>query len=158
MAALFLDDRDLRLLLFGGKDGAGKTTCATATAIRSSRSSPQGSILLVLSDPAHSLADSLAGFTPAHNLEIIEFDARECLVTFKENHNEKLHNISSHGFKRLFPTNIMSWFIAKVRPAVCIDLWSWGRLYTSLHGKSRCLCILKEYEEKVYLQAFKSEE
>jgi arsenite/tail-anchored protein-transporting ATPase len=46
-----------RILLFTGKGGAGKTTCAAATALRAAE---QGYRTLVLSaDPAHSLADAL---------------------------------------------------------------------------------------------------
>lgn len=46
-----------RILLFTGKGGVGKTTCAAATALRAARS---GKKTLVLStDPAHSLADAL---------------------------------------------------------------------------------------------------
>ena len=46
-----------RILLFTGKGGVGKTTCAAATALHAAR---QGVKTLVLSsDPAHSLADAL---------------------------------------------------------------------------------------------------
>jgi len=46
-----------RILLFTGKGGVGKTTCAAATALRAAE---QGYRTLVLSsDPAHSLADAL---------------------------------------------------------------------------------------------------
>jgi arsenite-transporting ATPase len=46
-----------RILLFTGKGGVGKTTCAAATAQRAAR---QGKKTLILSsDPAHSLADAL---------------------------------------------------------------------------------------------------
>jgi arsenite-transporting ATPase len=48
---------DARILLFTGKGGTGKTTCAAATALHAAR---QGYKTLVLSsDPAHSLADAL---------------------------------------------------------------------------------------------------
>jgi arsenite/tail-anchored protein-transporting ATPase len=48
---------DTRILLFTGKGGVGKTTCAAATALRAAE---QGKRTLVLSsDPAHSLADAL---------------------------------------------------------------------------------------------------
>jgi len=46
-----------RILLFTGKGGVGKTTCAAATALKTAR---EGKKTLVLSsDPAHSLADAL---------------------------------------------------------------------------------------------------
>lgn len=93
----FLHDHGLRLLLFGGKGGVGKTTCATAAALRFAQSFPQNSFLLVSTDPAHSLADSLAGFSPPPNLEVLEFNAQGRLATFKEKHDHKLREIASRG-------------------------------------------------------------
>jgi arsenite-transporting ATPase len=90
-------EQGLRLLLFGGKGGVGKTTCATAAALSLSQSSPQFSFLLVSTDPAHSLADSMAGFSFPHNVKTLELDAQECLAAFKEKHNEKLRVIASRG-------------------------------------------------------------
>jgi arsenite-transporting ATPase len=46
-----------RLLLFGGKGGVGKTTCAAATAV--SLAAAPHPVLLLSTDPAHSLADVL---------------------------------------------------------------------------------------------------
>ena len=93
----FLEDRELRLLLFGGKGGVGKTSCATATALRLAKDSPQAQFLLVSTDPAHSLADSLAGALPPPNLQINELDAQECLKVFKRKHGWKLAAIASRG-------------------------------------------------------------
>jgi arsenite-transporting ATPase len=94
----FLSDAShVRLLLFGGKGGVGKTTCASAAALRLSQSHPQASFLLVSTDPAHSLADSMGSLSLTHNVKTIELDVQECLATFKEKHNEKLREIASHG-------------------------------------------------------------
>jgi len=46
-----------RILLFTGKGGTGKTTCAAATALRAARNGHK--TLVLSSDPAHSLADAL---------------------------------------------------------------------------------------------------
>jgi len=46
-----------RLLLFGGKGGVGKTTCAAAVATAIAASRPADRVLLMSTDPAHSLAD-----------------------------------------------------------------------------------------------------
>ena len=46
-----------RILLFTGKGGVGKTTCAAATAVRAAQSGLK--TLVLSSDPAHSLADAL---------------------------------------------------------------------------------------------------
>lgn len=93
----FLDDRRLQLLIFGGKGGVGKTTCATAAALELAKRSAESSFLLVSTDPAHSLADSLADLLPPNNLKVFELDAREYLTTFKQEHNAKLREIAARG-------------------------------------------------------------
>jgi len=93
----FFADHGLRLLLFGGKGGVGKTSCATATALKLAQNSPETAFLLVSTDPAHSVMDSLAGSNPPPNLEITELDAQECLAAFKRQHSLKLQEIASRG-------------------------------------------------------------
>jgi arsenite/tail-anchored protein-transporting ATPase len=74
-----------RLLMFGGKGGVGKTTCAAAAAVAIAMRGKPRRVLLLSADPAHSLGDvfgkrlsneerSIAG-TPS-NLLIREIDAR----------------------------------------------------------------------------------
>ena len=50
---------DARLVMFGGKGGVGKTTCAAAAAIGAALAWPERRVLLLSSDPAHSLGDVL---------------------------------------------------------------------------------------------------
>lgn len=49
----------VKLLLFGGKGGVGKTTCAAATAVEVAARNRNRRVLLISTDPAHSLADVL---------------------------------------------------------------------------------------------------
>ncbi len=94
---LFLQKHYRPLLLFGGKGGVGKTTCATATALSLAGCYSEANFLLASIDPAHSLADSMDGLVPPQNLDVLELDAREYLATFKENHNERFREIASRG-------------------------------------------------------------
>jgi arsenite/tail-anchored protein-transporting ATPase len=73
-----------QFLFFGGKGGVGKTTVAAATALRVARTDPSRRVLLISTDPAHSLADALAtavGDTATTiagapgNLQVRELDA-----------------------------------------------------------------------------------
>lgn len=93
----FLRDRQLRLLLFGGKGGVGKTTCAAAAALQLAAHSADRSFLLVSVDPAHSLLDSLAGLSPPPNLNIQELDAQKCLDSFRERNGKTLERIAAAG-------------------------------------------------------------
>jgi arsenite-transporting ATPase len=92
----FLDDT-LQLLLFGGKGGVGKTTCATAAAIRISRSAPGKSFRLISADPAHSLWDSLADCTLPGNLTVVELDAKERTDAFLATERSRLREIAAAG-------------------------------------------------------------
>ena len=93
----FLAPHGLQLLIFGGKGGVGKTTCATTSALRLAKRAPQSSFLLVSTDPAHSLADSLAGLAPPENLKVLELDSEQYLLKFKRQHNQHLREIAARG-------------------------------------------------------------
>ncbi len=55
----YFQDKDLRLIIFGGKGGVGKTTMAATAALQLARSHDlDEKVLVVSTDPAHSLADS----------------------------------------------------------------------------------------------------
>ena len=79
----FLHASELRLILFGGKGGVGKTTCAVATALRLAHLDPNRRLVLVSTDPAHSLVDSLGGLPPPPNLEVLELDAEAHMDAFR---------------------------------------------------------------------------
>ncbi|MEK6655559.1 MAG: ArsA family ATPase, partial [Thermodesulfobacteriota bacterium] len=96
-APAFLADEDLRILLFGGKGGVGKTTAAAATALDRAIRHPKRSLLLVSTDPAHSLQDSLSGTTPPSNLKVMELDAHAYLADFKQKNRQRLMEIASRG-------------------------------------------------------------
>ncbi|MFA5800626.1 MAG: ArsA family ATPase, partial [Candidatus Peribacteraceae bacterium] len=94
---VFLSDAKLQLLLFGGKGGVGKTTAAAATALDLALRHPDRSMLLVSTDPAHSLQDSFAGANPPPNLKVLELDAQAYLLDFKEKNRQRLMEIASRG-------------------------------------------------------------
>ncbi len=73
----FLSDSRLKLLIFGGKGGVGKTTSATATALHLAGARPGARVLLLSTDPAHSVADCLAGAPTPANLLVVELSAEE---------------------------------------------------------------------------------
>ena len=101
----FLSNPDLRFILFGGKGGTGKTTCAAAAAWYFARQRPDRKVLLVSTDPAHSLSDSLACpvdgmITPvdgAANLYALALDAESLLTEFKAQYGEVMRLIADRG-------------------------------------------------------------
>lgn len=93
----FLQDGELQLLLFGGKGGVGKTTCAAAAAMHLAQTCPADSFLLVSTDPAHSLVNCFAGDAPPANLTLCEIDPEACLARFKTRHAKYLRTIALRG-------------------------------------------------------------
>ncbi len=93
----FIQDSRLNLLLFGGKGGVGKTTSAVATALRLSGQFSDSKFLLVSTDPAHSVGDSLSEVVVPGNLTVKEFDCAKMLVDFKAGNIEKLREIGRRG-------------------------------------------------------------
>ncbi|MDA2929850.1 ArsA family ATPase [Acidobacteria bacterium AH-259-O06] len=92
-------------LLFGGKGGNGKTTSACATALYLARERPERKIMIVSTDPAHSIGDSFgcsvgSSITPIQGLEnlwALEVAAKEELDGFKEQYNQVMKIIFERG-------------------------------------------------------------
>jgi len=97
-----LENETLKLIIYGGKGGVGKTSCAIATALALSE---KFKTLLISTDPAHSVSDCLEqeiGYRVVKvngttNLSVIEVVADEALTDFKIKHEIEL--------KKLFATS-----------------------------------------------------
>jgi arsenite-transporting ATPase len=95
----FLRRESLRLLMFGGKGGVGKTTCATAAAIHIAAARPTARVVLISTDPAHSVRDSLDGSAGAlpENLRVVEIDAGADHRVFMDANASTLAEVASRG-------------------------------------------------------------
>jgi arsenite-transporting ATPase len=92
------------LLFFGGKGGVGKTTAAATVALRLARADPKRAVLLLSTDPAHSLGDVFAqsiGDEPVRarggpaNLHVRELDAAAALASRRTAFEAALNEIGS---------------------------------------------------------------
>jgi len=88
-----------RFIIFGGKGGVGKTTCASATAIHLARS--RKSAMVLSTDPAHSLSDSF-GFevgdevSPVKGFKTLcalEINPRKMFDEFKKRYTEEVNTV-----------------------------------------------------------------
>lgn len=103
MALTGLLEPSLKLILFGGKGGVGKTTCAATAALYLANNNKN--TLLISSDPAHSLSDSVGTeigdeirqIKGVKNLSAIEISAEKALSKFKIEYDAEL--------RRLFDTS-----------------------------------------------------
>lgn len=86
-----------RLLLFGGKGGVGKTTCASAAALYLARNNPGQSFLLISTDPAHSLADCFGNSAAISNLMLNEINPEKYAASFKAHFGIHLKTIAMRG-------------------------------------------------------------
>lgn len=89
-------------MFYGGKGGVGKTTCASAFALSAS-GRDRLHVLLVSTDPAHSLGDALGvklSGTPTRIrplLEAVELDATRAFARWLDEHRRPLGDILEHG-------------------------------------------------------------
>ena len=85
----------LKLILFGGKGGVGKTTCASSTGFYLAG---RYKTLLISTDPAHSLSDcfgqrigdAVTGIEGVRNLSAIEVSADKALRQFKAKYGDEI--------------------------------------------------------------------
>jgi arsenite-transporting ATPase len=102
----------LRLLLFGGKGGVGKTTCAAATSLLLAESRPDQRILLLSTDPAHSLADVLEiplgdDLRPIlHGLRARELDATTVFESWRDRYRGHWGDETLDQFLELTPPGL----------------------------------------------------
>lgn len=100
---LLILSEKLKLIIFSGKGGVGKTTCSCATALYCAQRGQK--TLLASTDPAHSLADSLdipvgRVITPVpgtSKLYALEIDALQYLEQFKQDYGDILKEIANRG-------------------------------------------------------------
>jgi arsenite/tail-anchored protein-transporting ATPase len=89
----------IKLLLFAGKGGVGKTTLACASALRLAQERSGKEILLFSIDPAHSLAACLGReigsqeVQVAPGLSVIEMDAQAEYAHLKQNYADELSGV-----------------------------------------------------------------
>lgn len=85
---------------FGGKGGVGKTTCASAFALSASAAArlrrDRRRVLLVSTDPAHSVRDALGARVPS-NLRIVELDAPKAFKRWIAQHYSAAADVLEHG-------------------------------------------------------------
>jgi len=105
-APSFLKNEKLRLVVFGGKGGTGKTTSSCATAIYLARTYPEKRFLVASSDPAHSVGDSfdcavsssITSVEGVNNLFAVEMDSQALLEKFKNKYKFSIENFSNMSF------------------------------------------------------------
>src|ERR687887_867258 len=93
-----------RFIFYGGKGGVGKTTCAAARAVAEASAGQQ--VLVVSTDPAHSLGDALATRLRArpkrirakrYAFDAIELDAPRAFAAWIEANRVALGDVVEHG-------------------------------------------------------------
>ncbi|ODS34273.1 MAG: oxyanion-translocating ATPase [Candidatus Scalindua rubra] len=113
-------NKDLRVVIFGGKGGVGKTSIAAATALEIAGRHPQEKVLIFSTDPAHSLVDSfdvpigdkvtpIPGFS---NLFAYEIDAEKVMEEKRQGNRrrvqEAFEKMLGRGMDIVFDRDIMT--------------------------------------------------
>ncbi|MBU1343499.1 MAG: ArsA family ATPase [Proteobacteria bacterium] len=105
----YLENSNLRLLIFGGKGGTGKTTMSSAAAVWLAKANPLTKVMIISTDPAHSLSHGFGvkldnqstclifNNTSESNLYAKQLDAQELTAQFKQENGDIMKKIASRG-------------------------------------------------------------
>lgn len=94
-------EKNLQVILFGGKGGVGKTSLACTTALRIAEENPDKKLLVFSTNPAHALSDCFATsigdrVMPVNGLKNLygfEIDAPKLLKDWKKKHKEDIEEV-----------------------------------------------------------------
>ena len=124
-------EKNLKLIIFGGKGGVGKTSIASAAALQLARHNKEKKILIFSTDPVHALSDSYdqqIGDKPRQvqdgtgNLYALELDASQMLDNLNEEYRgdiaEVFDKFSSSGIDIKFDREVMEELIALAPPGL----------------------------------------
>ena len=124
-------EKNLKLIIFGGKGGVGKTSIASAAALQLARHNKEKKVLIFSTDPVHALSDSFdqqIGDKPCQvqdgtsNLYALELDASQMLNNFKKEYRgdiaEVFDKFSSSGMDIKFDRGVMEELIALTPPGL----------------------------------------
>lgn len=151
MSDLF--NEDLRFLLLGGKGGVGKTSIASATALRMAERRPDKKVLIFSTDPAHSLSDCFGSpigdrVTPIGGLDNLfgfEIDAARLLEDWKKGHigdiEEMFDRFIGTGVDIKFDREIMTELVS-VTPPGLDEIMALGEITDLIEAKRFDLYVL----------------
>jgi len=123
--------KNLKLIIFGGKGGVGKTSIACAAALQLARYNKEKKVLIFSTDPAHALSDSFDQqigneFRQVQdgtdNLYALELDASQMLNNLKEEYRgdivEAFDKFVSSGMDIKFDKEVMEELITLTPPGL----------------------------------------
>ena len=99
LALPFVSLEQAQIILVGGKGGVGKTTLSCSTALNIRSKNPAKKVLLISTDPAHSLSDCLGIHVGENrkdlyeNLHVLEINAQKEFEHLKNLYIEEIRNI-----------------------------------------------------------------
>jgi len=124
-------EKNLKLIIFGGKGGVGKTSIASAAALQLARHNKEKKVLIFSTDPVHALSDSFdqhLGNEPRQvldgtdNLYALELDASQMLNNLKEEYRGDIEEVfdkfASSGMDLKFDREVMEELIALTPPGL----------------------------------------
>lgn len=124
-------EKNLKLIIFGGKGGVGKTSIASAAALQLARYNKEKKVLIFSTDPAHALSDSFNQHIGnefrqvrdgTDNLYALELDASQMLTNLKEEYRgdieEAFDKFASSGMDIKFDKEVMEELITLSPPGL----------------------------------------
>lgn len=124
-------EKNLKLIIFGGKGGVGKTSIASAAALQLARHNKEKKVLIFSTDPVHALSESFDQHIgnesrqvqdSTDNLYALELDASQMLNNLKEEYRgdivEVFDKFASSGMDIKFDREVMEELIALTPPGL----------------------------------------
>jgi arsenite/tail-anchored protein-transporting ATPase len=124
-------DKNLKIIIFGGKGGVGKTSIASASAMQLARYNKDKKVLIFSTDPVNALSDSFdqqIGNEPCQvhdgtgNLYALELDASQMLASLKDEYRgdiaEVFDKFASSGIDIKFDRKVMEELISITPPGL----------------------------------------
>jgi len=124
-------DKNLKIIIFGGKGGVGKTSIASASALQLARHNKDKKVLIFSTDPVNALSDSFdqqIGNEPCQvhdgkgNLYALELDASQMLASLKDEYcgdiGEVFDKFASSGIDIKFDRKVMEELISITPPGL----------------------------------------
>ena len=124
-------EKNLKLVIFGGKGGVGKTSIASAAALQLAQHNKEKKVLIFSTEPVHALSDSFDQhlgneprqvYNDTDNLYALELDASQMLNNLKEEYRidieEVFDKFVSSGIDLKFDREVMEELFALTPPGL----------------------------------------
>lgn len=136
-----IENKNIKMLLFGGKGGVGKTTCAASTSVFAAENLNK-KVLVISTDPAHSLGDSLGQvLTPGEVTKVNDVKNLWALEISPEMEQSQVSNMLSMIPQEDFPLGDEMKDLTQLNPPGIDEAMAFGKVLEYIDNSDYDLII-----------------